>query len=275
MQPWSVKTANGHDCVHGDCAISAGGLIGYPLGFLGRQPPRYGSLHRPYRNQKSDRIQSWPMFYAHVRTGHRPPHPCQQYSHSANHTGPQQGGQGRCRERLQAGPRTVHTQPHTVGSTRPATVRREQPGEPESRPNDTNARIRSHHHMRRTLTTIAIAVAATAATLLPPPPPSRKPPPPSFSNDPLRQSPLPLRGPHARRPRHRRRGPPRPPLHLLHGCDWRRRLEDHRLRPLLAQRLGRLLRDRLDRRDPGGGLEPERRLRVDRLGRDPQQRHHR
>ena len=37
MQPRTVETADGHDRVKGDDAISAGHLAGHDFGFLGRQ----------------------------------------------------------------------------------------------------------------------------------------------------------------------------------------------------------------------------------------------
>ena len=94
-----------------------------------------------------------------------------------------------------------------------------------------NATSRSRRPMTRPLFTIALAAAATTAALLPPTPRPRANGPPSVLPRPLRKPRLPLRRPLARRPRHRRGGPPRPPLHLLHGRDRGRGLENHGPRP--------------------------------------------
>ena len=76
----------------------------------------------------------------------------------------------------------------------------------------------------------------------------------------------------ARRARHHRHRRALPAVHLLHGIHRRRRLEDHRCRPHLGQRLRRLLLRRLDGRRRGLAVRSECRLRGHRLVQDPQQR---
>src|SRR5262245_36235886 len=71
---------------------------------------------------------------------------------------------------------------------------------------------------------------------------------------------LPQHRPASRRSRDGGRRASQAAAHILYGRDRRRRLEDYRRRADLAERLGRLLRDGLDRRDCRGRIRPERDL---------------
>ncbi|CAA9294553.1 MAG: GH74 / GH33, partial [uncultured Gemmatimonadaceae bacterium] len=83
---------------------------------------------------------------------------------------------------------------------------------------------------------------------------------------------LPLDRPGARRPGHRGGGRAERAAHLLHGRHRRRRVEDRRRGAHLAERLRRLLRRGVDRRDRRGALGPARRLRGHGLRGAAQQR---
>ena len=83
---------------------------------------------------------------------------------------------------------------------------------------------------------------------------------------------LPIRRTAPGRPRHGGGRSPPAAVHLLHGCNRWRRLEDHRQRANLGQRLGRLFRDRFDWRHRRCRVRPERRVCRDGQRRHPKQR---
>ena len=83
---------------------------------------------------------------------------------------------------------------------------------------------------------------------------------------------VPGRRPVPRRPRDRRRRRPARPVHVLHGGDRRRRLEDGRRGRALGAGLRQGLPDGFDRRDRRLRVRSERDLRRHRRGADPRKR---
>ena len=83
---------------------------------------------------------------------------------------------------------------------------------------------------------------------------------------------LPLGRPSPWRARDGGRRPPEADGDVLHGCDGRRRVEDDRQRPDVGERVGRLLRHRVDWRHRRGGIGPGRGVRRHRQRGHPQQR---